>query len=213
MSERERTLPELFEGFRPDERVFVFIDGSNTYSSARALNFVIDFGRLRKLFDEHTILQRMYYFTALPPEERQSSLRKQVDWMKHNHYTVVHKPIKEYTNGDTKEKLTKGNVDVELTVSALELSHHVDHIVLFTGDGDFRSLVEALQNRGKRVTVISTTRTAPPLASDDLRKQTDFFIDLADLKPYIVREDRLLTEKSNANNNQELADYSDREPI
>ncbi len=183
-----KSLNELLIGFRPGERVYVFIDGSNTYNSARGLNFTIDYGRLRNVFDDNTILQRIYYFTALPSDDQQSQLRRQVDWMKHNGYSVIHKPVKEYTNGDT--SLLKGNVDVELTVTALELCHHVDHIVLFTGDGDFRSLVEALQNHGKRVTVVSTTRTNPALASDDLRKQTDFFIELDQLRPYIARVDR-----------------------
>lgn len=177
----------LFEGFRKDEKVFVFIDGSNTHSSANALNFTIDYGRLRKLFNQYMILQRIYFFTALPPDNEMSSLRRRVDWMKHNGFTVVHKLLKEYTDPISNEKIRKGNVDVEMTVHALDLCHHVDHMVLFTGDGDFRSLVEALQNRGKRVTIVSTIRSSPPLAADDLRKQTDFFIDLYDLKPHILR--------------------------
>jgi uncharacterized LabA/DUF88 family protein len=179
---------KLLGHIRRDERVYIFIDGSNTYSSARLLGFSIDFGLLRQLFDRNTRLDRAYYFTALPSEDKQSSLRRQVDWMKHNGYTVVHKPVKEYTNGD-RERLLKGNVDVELTVVAMNhcFADHADHFVLFTGDGDFRSLVEALQNRGKRVTCISTVKTAPSLASDDLRKQTDYFIDLADLRPFIER--------------------------
>lgn len=184
-------LRNLFSMFRPSERVYVLIDGSNTYSAAKALNFSIDFGRMRQLFDATMHMQRIYYFTALPAEDRHSWLRRQVDWMMYNGYTVIEKRAKEYINGPNGETTMKGNVDVELAVWALTLCDDVEHFVLMTGDGDFRSLVQALQTKGKRVTAISTTRSRPALASDDLRKQVDFFIDLDDLRPFIMRTARV----------------------
>jgi uncharacterized LabA/DUF88 family protein len=79
-------------------------------------------------------------------------------------------------------------MDIELAVHAIQLAKTLDHIVLFTGDGDFRSLVADLQSRGKRVSVISTLQSNPPMVADELRRQADQFIDLADLGPIICRE-------------------------
>lgn len=177
----------LFSMIRPNERTYVLIDGSNTYNAAKMLGFSIDYGRLYQLFDANILLQRIYYFTALPSGEKPSWLRKQVDWMKHHGYTVIDKQVKEYPSSTGEGMFRKGNVDVEFAVTALTIADNVDHFVLMTGDGDFKSLVEALQMRGKRVTVISTTKSTQPMASDDLRKQTDFFIELADLRLAIER--------------------------
>jgi uncharacterized LabA/DUF88 family protein len=70
----------------------------------------------------------------------------------------------------------------------MELADHLDHIVLFSGDGDFRSLVEALQHKGKRVSVVSTLATNPPMVADELRRQADQFIDLAQMQNEIGRD-------------------------
>src|SRR3546814_14384514 len=67
------------------------------------------------------------------------------------------------------------------------MADKVDHILLFSGDGDFRRLVEALQRRGVRVTVISTIKAQPPMVADELRRQADNFIELYDLAPHIQR--------------------------
>ena len=82
----------------------------------------------------------------------------------------------------------KGNMDIELAVDAMELAGHVDQIVLFSGDGDFRPLVEAVQRRGVRVTVVSTISSQPPMVADELRRQADAFIDLVELQSKIVRD-------------------------
>jgi uncharacterized LabA/DUF88 family protein len=82
-------------------------------------------------------------------------------------------------------------MDVEIAVDMMEMSAHADHMVLFSGDGDFRVLLEAVQRRGSRVTVVSTVKSQPPMASDDLRRQADSFIDLADLADLIGRPSRL----------------------
>jgi uncharacterized LabA/DUF88 family protein len=81
----------------------------------------------------------------------------------------------------------KGNMDVELTVDVMEMGERVDHIVLFSGDGDFRRLVEAVQKKGVRVTVVSSIKTQPPMVADELRRQADIFVDLGDLAPHIAR--------------------------
>jgi uncharacterized LabA/DUF88 family protein len=100
---------------------------------------------------------------------------------------MVTKPTKEFTDASGRRKI-KGNMDIELSVDAMRLAESLDHIVLFSGDGDFRSLVAALQQMGKRVSVVSTLQTQPPMVADELRRQADMFVDLADLEQLIGRD-------------------------
>ena len=161
-----------------EERVALFIDGANLYSAARGLNFDIDYKRLLEYFKKNTYLKRAFYYTALMEEQEYSPIRPLIDWLDYNGFTMITKPTKEFTDSMGRRKI-KGNMDIELAVDAMEMAEHVDHIVLFSGDGDFRRLVESLQRRGVRVTVISTIRTQPPMIADELRRQADHFIDLA----------------------------------
>lgn len=170
----------------PYERVALFIDGANLYQAARALGFDIDYRRLLKNFSTDCRLLRAYYYTALMDEQEYSPIRPLVDWLAYNGYTMVTKPLREFSQSVGRRKY-KGNMDVEITVDAMEISPYVQHVVLVSGDGDFRRLVEALQRRGVRVTVVSTIRTQPPMIADELRRQADFFLDLADLQPAIAR--------------------------
>jgi uncharacterized LabA/DUF88 family protein len=173
--------------FYQTERVGLFIDGANLYSTVKSLGFDIDFKRLLELFDKRARLVRATYFTALLEDEAFSSIRPLVDWLQYNGFTLVTKPVKEFADAAGRRKL-KGNMDVELAVEAMRLSSQLDHLVLFSGDGDFRSLVAALQERGKRVTVISSLTTRPPMVADELRRQADQFVELADLRPIIGRD-------------------------
>ena len=169
------------------ERVGLFIDGANLYSTVKSLGFDIDFKRLLELFAKRARLVRATYFTALLEDEAFSSIRPLVDWLQYNGFTLVTKPVKEFADAAGRRKL-KGNMDVELAVEAMRLSSQLDHLVLFSGDGDFRSLVAALQERGKRVTVISSLTTRPPMVADELRRQADQFVELADLRLIIGRD-------------------------
>jgi uncharacterized LabA/DUF88 family protein len=173
--------------FYPNERVALFIDGANLYATAKALGFDIDYKRLLVHFRGHGQLVRALYYTALVEDQEYSSIRPLIDWLDYNGYTMVTKPTKEFTDATGRRKL-KGNMDIELAVDAMELSEYLDHIVLFSGDGDFRSLVEALQHKGKRVSVVSTLTTTPPMVADELRRQADQFIDLAFLQDEIGRD-------------------------
>jgi len=172
--------------FYPHERAALFVDGANLYAAARALGFDIDYKRLLALFRTKCYLVRALYYTALAEDQEYSSIRPLIDWLDYNGYTMVTKPIKEFTDPSGRRKI-KGNMDIELTVDAMELSSYLDHIVLFSGDGDFRSLVEALQQKGRRVTVISTLATQPPMIADELRRQADEFVDLRELEKDICR--------------------------
>jgi uncharacterized LabA/DUF88 family protein len=172
--------------FYPQERIALFIDGANLYAAARALGFDIDYRRLLQVFAEKGHLVRAFYYTALVEDQEYSPIRPLVDWLDYNGYTMVTKPTKEYTDASGRRKI-KGNMDIELAIDMMEMAKHLDHIVLFSGDGDFRRLVEAVQRKGVRVTVVSTIRSSPPMVADELRRQADLFLDLSDLAENIAR--------------------------
>lgn len=170
----------------PREKVALFIDGANLYATARAIGVDIDYKRLLAEFQKQAFLLRAYYYTALVEDQEYSSIRPLIDWLDYNGFTVVTKTAKEFTDATGRRKV-KGNVDIELTVDALEMAPFYDHMVLFSGDGDFTALVASLQRRGKRVTVASTLTTPTPMVADDLRRQADFFLEVADLVKVVGR--------------------------
>jgi uncharacterized LabA/DUF88 family protein len=169
------------------EKIALFIDGANLYATARSLGFDIDYKRLLLEFQGRANLMRSYYYTALVENEEYSSIRPLIDWLAYNGYKVITKPAREFFDSQGRRKV-RGNMDIELAVDALTIADHVDHIVLFSGDGDFRRLVEAIQWKGKKVTVISTMQTQPPMIADDLRRQADYFIDLGTLQNKVGRD-------------------------
>jgi uncharacterized LabA/DUF88 family protein len=170
----------------PREKIVLFIDGANLYATSKAIGIDIDYRRLLAEFSAKAYLLRANYYTALVEEQEYSSIRPLIDWLDYNGFTVVTKPAKEFTDATGRRKV-KGNMDIELTVDALELAPYYDHLVLFSGDGDFTALVAALQRRGKRVTVVSTLTTSTPMISDELRRQADFFLDVVDLAKTVGR--------------------------
>jgi uncharacterized LabA/DUF88 family protein len=173
--------------FDPREKIALFIDGANLYATAKSLGFDIDYKRLLKEFESKGYLLRAYYYTALAEEQEYSSIRPLIDWLDYNGYAVVTKPTKEFVDASGRRKV-KGNMDIELAVHVMEMADSVDHFVLFSGDGDFRSLVEAVQRKGRKVSVISTLSTQPPMIADELRRQADHFVDLVSLKAKIGRD-------------------------
>ncbi|MGH1369638.1 MAG: NYN domain-containing protein [Maritimibacter sp.] len=175
--------------FYRDERLALFIDGSNLYAAAKALGFDIDYKLLRQEFMRRGKLLRAFYYTALLENDDYSPIRPLVDWLNYNGFTMVTKPAKEFTDSMGRRKV-KGNMDIELAVDAMEIAPHVDHIVIFSGDGDFRPLIEGLQRKGVRVSVVSTIRSQPPMISDELRRQADNFIELEELKDVVGRPAR-----------------------
>ncbi|WP_430910876.1 NYN domain-containing protein [Methylobacterium sp. sgz302541] len=179
------------------QRSALFIDGANLYATTKALGFDIDYKRLLKEFQSRDFLMRAFYYTAMIEDQEYSSIRPLVDWLDYNGYRVVTKPAKEFTDSAGRRKV-KGNMDIELAIDALELAPHIDHMVLFSGDGDFRSLVEAMQRKGVRVSVVSTIQTQPAMIADDLRRQADEFIDLVHLGSKIGREPGERPQRSSA---------------
>ena len=173
--------------FDQREKIALFIDGANLYAASRGLGFDIDYKKMLRSFEARGYLLRAYYYTALVEDNEYSSIRPLIDWLDYNGYTMVTKPTKEFTDSMGRRKV-KGNMDIELTVDAMKLAEQLDHIVIFTGDGDFRALVQALQEKGKRVSIVSTLQTQPPMVADELRRQADQFIALADLEQLICRD-------------------------
>lgn len=173
--------------FYPNERIALFIDGANLYSAAKSLNADIDFKKLIDEFRKKGVLVRAYYYTAIVEGDDYSPIKPLVDWLDYNGFTMVTKPAKRFTDHEGRSR-TKGNMDVEIAVDMLELAERIDHAVLFSGDGDFAPLVKAMQRKGVRVSVISTLKSQPPQAADDLRRAADAFIDLNDLLPIFGRE-------------------------
>jgi uncharacterized LabA/DUF88 family protein len=175
--------------FYKDERLALFIDGANLFAASKALGFDIDYKLLKQEFVRRGKLLRAFYYTALLENDEYSPIRPLVDWLNYNGFTMVTKPAREFTDSHGRRRI-KGNMDVELAVNAMELAHRLDHVVLFSGDGDFRPLVEALQRQGVRVSVVSTIRSQPPMIADELRRQADNFIELDDLREVIGRPPR-----------------------
>src|SRR5262249_6850161 len=165
------------------ERLALFIDGANLYASAKSLGFDIDYKRLLREFQSRGDLLRAFYYTAVIEDQEFSSIRPLIDWLDYNGYTVVTKPSKEFVDPTGRRKV-KANIDIELAVDAMEIAGSIDHMVLFSGDGDFRSLVEAVQRRGVRVTVVSTIS----MIANELRRQADVFVDIVELQPKIERD-------------------------
>jgi uncharacterized LabA/DUF88 family protein len=206
--------------FYQNERVALLIDGANLYATSKALAFDIDYKRLLALFRQKAHLVRALYYTALAEDQEYSSIRPLIDWLDYNGYTMVTKPTKEFTDASGRRKI-KGNMDIELAVDAMRLADSLDHIVLFSGDGDFRGLVAAVQQKGKRVSVISTLQTQPPMVADELRRQADQFIDLADLESLIcrdpaarvARESRTYTPRGQQFTQRESAGFQDSDDL
>ena len=147
-----------------DPRIALFIDGANLYATAKQLGFDMDYRRLLREFQSRGNLIRAFYFTTLVESEEYSSIRPLVDWLDYNGYRVITKAAKEFTDATGRRRI-KGNMDIELAIEMLELAVHLDQIYLFSGDGDFRPLVEAVQRKGVKVCVVSTISTNPPCAA------------------------------------------------
>ncbi len=196
--------------FYPHERLALFIDGSNLYAAARSLGFDIDYKRLLDEFAKKGTLVRAFYYTALIEDQEYSPIRPLVDWLDYNGYTMVTKPTKEFTDSSGRRKI-KGNMDIEIAVDIMEMTDSVDHIVLFSGDGDFRRLVEAAQRKGRRFTVVSTVRSSPPMVADELRRQADTFLELQELIPFIGRDPSFRQQQQETNVQASGDEYADDE--
>ena len=187
--------------FYQNERVELFRDGGNLYSAAKTVGVEIDYRKLLEEFRKRGRLIRAYYYTALVENDDYSPIRPLVDWLQYNGFNVITKSAREFTDRDGRRRV-KGDMDVEITVDMMNLANHLDHIVLFSGDGDLTRVVQAVKDKGVRVSVVSTVKTQPAMISDDLRRAADTFIDLTDLAKLIGRPPR---------DDEQSSDYGDEE--
>lgn len=176
-------------GLDPDDRTAIFIDGANLYKTARNLGFDIDYKRLLQKTRQETRLVRAYYYTSMQEDRDQdySPLRPLVDWLDYNGFQMVTKVAREFTDAQGRKRY-RGSVDIELAVDMVMMAGKLDCIVLFTGNGDFRHAIARIQEQGCRVVCVSTMKTQPPMASDDIRRQADIFVDLTELEDVIARK-------------------------
>ena len=172
------------------EKTALFIDGSNFYAATRLLNMDVDFAKLHAYFSQNANLIRAYYYTALPEDQEFSPLRPLIDWLDYNGFAVVSKLTREFTDPETGKRRIKGNMDMELALDMLKLAPHIDHAILFSGDGDFCRLLEEIQGMGVRVSIVSTTKSSPPMAADSLRRMADIFIEMDAIRDQIGRPPR-----------------------
>ncbi|APH59320.1 putative cytosolic protein [Granulibacter bethesdensis] len=199
--------PRIFKSmhFLPTERIALFIDGANLYSASRNLGFEVDYRNLLSTFRSRSQLVRAYYYSAVLETEEYSPLKPLTDWLAYNGYNLVTKPAREFTDSSGRRRI-KGNMDIELAVDMMEIADRIDHAVLFSGDADFRRVVEAVQRKGVRVSVVSSIRTSPPMIADDLRRQADEFLELADIATFFTRrqmEPRARATRASGSGNEE----------
>ena len=176
----------------PNEKLVLFCDGANLFATSRALGFDVDYSRLRNHFAQKANLIRSYYYTAVletSPTEH-NPLRKMIDWLDYNGWTMVTKNAKEFTNQATGIRKIKGNMDIEIATDMLDAAQYADHLILITGDGDFKYVVSAVQRKGVKVSIVSSIQTSPPMCADELRRQADEFLDLKDFQSEVQRKDR-----------------------
>lgn len=183
------------------EKIALFIDGANLFATTKTLNVELDYRRMLEYFScrnsdydyrfvEEGFLVRAYYYTAVREEEPNTSLKTLLDWLQYNGFIVVTKPTKEFRDQISGKLKIKGNMDIELALDAMTMAKSVDHIIIFSGDGDFRYLVQKIQDLGVKVTVVSTIMTTPSMIADELRRQADAFIDVYELAKIIPRNGR-----------------------
>ena len=165
------------------DKIALFIDGANLHATCRALGFDVDYKRLLTEFQSRGVLLRAYYFRTVVEDQEYSSVRPLIDWLGYNGYIVFTKELLDVSG----RRKIKGSMNVELAVNAIEIADHIDQMFLFSGDGDLRPLLKALQRRGVHVTVVSSMISHPAMAADELRRQADAFVDLAELKSRVGR--------------------------
>jgi uncharacterized LabA/DUF88 family protein len=194
--------------FAPNEKTALFIDGANLYAASRNLGFDVDYRALLQFFRARCNVLRAYYYSAVLETEEYSPLKPLTDWLAYNGYALVTKPAREFTDASGRRRI-KGNMDIELAIDMLEMAEKIDHAILFSGDSDFRRLVEAVQRRGVRVSVVSSIRTSPPMAADELRRQADTFVELSEIAPEFTRKPNELRPRTNRGTADPLIDSAE----
>ncbi len=173
----------------------IIVDGANLHASCMHLGFMVDYSKVAGVFPGET--HRQVYCTALHPANEHSTLRPMVDWLDHHEWDVISKDTKRYLSADGSSRV-KGNMDVEITLSAVSMAAKITDLILFSGDGDFCALVKYMKDRGVRVTVVSTRMTRPSMVADTLRRAADQFVELRNIAQDIKKDDTVAPERRRA---------------
>jgi uncharacterized LabA/DUF88 family protein len=167
-----------------NSRTAIFIDGPNLYATAKSLGFEIDYKKLLTTYRRHGCLVRAFYYAPAFEDAEHRFLRPLLDWLDCIEYTVVTTPEKHDVDAGGRRTM-KAKREIELAVNAMDFAERMDEMVLFSGNGDLRALVRAVQRRGVRVTVVSTIKRHASTVADELRRQADVFQDLDELRGLI----------------------------
>lgn len=173
-------------------KAVILVDGSNVYQTVKQLGYQVDYERVVEAFQNDGMhVLKSFYFTAMLPNAV-NFVKPLVDFLDYHGWHTVTKPTSEWVDPETGRRKVKGNMDIEIAVIAYEMATAgigLTDIILFTGDGDFRFLVESLQRKyGLNVIIVSSMETKPPMCADVLRRQADVFYDLFNMQADIERE-------------------------
>lgn len=164
----EDTVPARIEVL---PRLAIFVDVPNILYGAEASGVRLNWGKVADFLSHGRTLVRAIAYAPISddPDARTENERFVVPFLDHG-YRIATKQLKRFSGGSV-----KANFDVELAIDVLTMSDRVDVIVLVSGDGDFRRLVEIVGARGVRVEVMAFGKST----SSDLRQVADRYIDIA----------------------------------
>ena len=153
-------------------RVAVFVDVPNIMYAAERERVVLDYGKvLDFIIGNREMVRASAYAPISDDPDEKLETQKFVQPFVDLGYRIVTKPLKRYANGSI-----KANFDVELAIDVLTMSDRLDIVVLMSGDGDFRRLVELVESKGVRVEVVAFG----PSTAAELRTVADEYTDLND---------------------------------
>lgn len=152
---------------------YAFIDVHNTKSTATTLDFSIDPQKLYNYlkFDKWSCSDVFWYAGRIESEKHEKEREKisVIGYIIKDKLTKFYKKTRtfyikcqkcryEYKHISVKKGIPKANCDVELTVDCLEIASPEVEFLIFTGDGDFKYLVEKLCEKGSKVLLFSTKK-------------------------------------------------------
>lgn len=173
--------------FHKNERIALFIDGHALHNAAKSIDLTVDYASLRKEFAARGKLVHAYFYAAIDEDAEFSAVRKLADYLDYNGYMVRTRALQRRVQEDGNVRI-KASIAVQMAVEARDVAEHVEHIVLFTGDGDMVHTVKSIQRLGVRVSVCGTRKGKESLLSDELRREVDNVIELDDLRRVIERQ-------------------------
>ncbi len=146
--------------------VYAFIDSQNLNLGVQRMGWKLDWRKFRQFLNDKFNVTKAYMFIGYMSENE-----SMYEYMHELGYLVVLKPtvdvkaihqltgeIPEVTpakENDEQKPIVKGNVDAELVLYAMKEFMHYDKAVIVSGDGDFFSLAEYLNEQGKLSNILT----------------------------------------------------------